>query len=140
MENKFPTLNATLKIESLVVDKEKGAYMQAEQLETIEATLAASETSVNELTEEKNTLITTNSTLTASVNTLTASEKQLKEENTALKAEVVKLGGTPPANPELQIEADKINAEEKEISVNDPNHPLNKAMEAKYGIEITTGK
>jgi protease-4 len=125
---KHTKICSTIDADALVVDKEKGSYLQEAQLDAVETALeagASAEALVTSLTDEKATLETKVADLTTSIQTKDARITQLEAENKTLGGKT-----TPPKAVDGKQEFE----EDRELTMDDAEHPVNKAMEQKYGF------
>jgi protease-4 len=130
MSKKHVNLLATISAEQLVVDEEKGSYLQATELDAVEAALATASGTQQQLTalqEELSTLKATHKTVTDSV---AAKDQRITE----LEAENEALGKKPAGGTAVSKGKDHLPGAQAEEDFNDPEHPTNKELEAKYGF------
>lgn len=130
MSKKYVNLLATISADQLVVDEEKGSYLQATELDAIEAALvtkAANDKQLTDLQTEIANLKTLNQTATQQL-----AEKQTRIE--ALEAENLELGKGAEDGKPITKGKDKIPGASSDMGLENPEHPTNKELEAKYGF------
>lgn len=125
---KHTQICSTIDAQALVVDKEKGSYLQEAHLDAIEnaLTVGANATAqVKTLTDEKVVLDAKVVELNTAVQTKTDRITALEAENKVLGAKT-----TPPKSVEGSQKFD----EDRELTLEDADHPMNKDLEAKFGF------
>jgi len=140
MKNTLTNIAKTLGWEEVPESSEEGLFLQPEEAAAIDTALGNEvEDKSEEVTRLTNELATANSSLTTAQTGLQTANNRIAE----LEAENKKLGGqssgtgTKLTTTEDEAPKEKTNGK---ISLNDPNHPLNKYASSKIGAKKKVAK
>lgn len=126
-----------------VPETEEGLFLQPEELTAVDKALAPKEDKTAELTAENTRLQTE---LTAMTSGQAETQRQLDASNariTTLEAENKKLGGQSSGTGTTVTTTEDETVKEKtngKVSLNDPEHPLNKYASSKIGAKKKVAK